>query len=73
LRVAPYLGFGNDFGGLAAKVLDKLGRDSETDAIDGFLHVNRETEIQSHLEKKIRDSSLSLEKAINHAGDYLFL
>jgi hypothetical protein len=43
LHKPVYLGFGNDFGGLAAKVLDKLGRDSETDAIDGFLHVNRET------------------------------
>ena len=43
LHKPVYLGFGNDFGGLAAKVLDKLGRDSQTDVIDGFLHVNRET------------------------------
>jgi len=43
LHKTVYLGFGNDFGGLAAKVLDTLGKDGETDAIDGFLHINRET------------------------------
>lgn len=57
---------------LETGLLGKLRQFKET-KIDLLLPNVIKNEIQSHLEKKIRDSSLSLEKAINHAGDYLFL
>jgi hypothetical protein len=38
-----YIVIGNDLGGLAGKVINKLGADGEIDSIDGFIAVDRET------------------------------
>ncbi|WP_174483663.1 hypothetical protein [methanotrophic endosymbiont of Bathymodiolus puteoserpentis (Logatchev)] len=38
-----YLVVGNDLGLFASKVIKKLGKDGESDVIDGFIYVNRDT------------------------------
>jgi hypothetical protein len=38
-----YLVIGNDLGLFASKVIKKLGKDGESDVIDGFIYVNRDT------------------------------
>ena len=56
---------------LETGLLGKLRQFKKT-KIDLLLPDVIKNEIQSHLEKKIRVSSNSLEKAINDAGDHLF-
>ena len=50
-----YLVIGNDLGFFASKVITNLGEDGESDVIDGFIYVNRDT---GEFVKRGRDSTI---------------